>query len=213
MDFADEAYGDQSQADAAALLDGLLRVAQGVRLRSNEWLGRFQLNDGRHAVLMALASANDNGCSQAELAVKLGQSESNISTLIERMQRDGLVDRSRSEADRRKRVLLISAAGRRTLASVDVGRSAWAARLLKGIPVDNQRQLFGLLQQLGTSLEAPLPTQALPKPTTYNRLISAETESVVDPTDDPQSPQFALQQMLLALSSSAGVESNVKDVA
>lgn len=213
MDFADEAYSDQSQVDAAALLDGLLRVAQGVRLRSNEWLGRFQLNDGRHAVLMALASADQHGCSQAELAIKLGQSESNISTLIERMQRDGLVDRSRSEADRRKRVLLISAAGRRTLASVDVGRSAWALRLVKGIPAGDLTRLFELLQQLGACLEAPLPTQLTPKPITHNRLMPAETETAVDPTGDPQSPQFALQKMLLALSSSAGLESNVKDVA
>lgn len=213
MDFADEAYGEQSQADAAALLDGLLRVAQGVRLRSNEWLGRFQLNDGRHAVLMALASANENGCSQAELAVKLGQSESNISTLIERMQRDGLVDRLRSEADRRKRVLLISAAGRRTLASVDVGRSAWAARLLNGIAADDQTRLFRLLQQLGTCLEAPMSSPVAPKSTTYNRIVSDEADPRISPTDNPQSPQFALQQMLLALSSSAGVESNVKDVA
>ena len=66
--------------DSADLLNGLLRVSHIVRLRFNDWLGRFDLTEGRHSVLAALAHGGELGCSQAELAEHLGQSESNIST-------------------------------------------------------------------------------------------------------------------------------------
>lgn len=216
MEFADRAPSEHSLTEAAVLLEGLLRVSQIVRLRFNEWLARFELNDGRFAVLKTLANSEDGGCSQVDLAERLGQSESNVSTLIERMQRDGLVNRLRSEADRRKRVLLISPDGRSTLARVDESRAAWASRLLNGIPAADRSTFSALLRQLGCSLEAafelpPDAVEMMPK-------SSGGESSIVmshhhNPIDDPRSPQFALQKLLLALSSRSDNESIVRDVA
>lgn len=204
----------EGPVNSAALLDGLLRVSQIVRLRLNDWLGRFELNDGRHSVLAVLAGAAQEGCSQAELAERLGQSESNISTLIERMQRDGLVNRLRSNADRRKRVLLITSEGRSALESVDSSRSAWAGRLLNGISADDRPRLYALLQQLGSSLEISMnpPASRSNRPAKETTAFAAIGDRP-DPTDDPHSPQFALQKMLQALSSSRGEEPSEKDVA
>lgn len=221
MDVAERRTDVKPTVNSAALVDGLLRVSQIVRLRFNDWLGGFELNDGRHSVLAALAKAEQGGCSQADLAERLGQSESNISTLIERMQRDGLVNRLRSEADRRKRVLLITDAGRSTLESVDASRTAWAGKLLNGISVDDRPRLFGLLQQLASSLESSDSTDAPGISVFVTRNDSRNEDRSptvappvsVDPTDDPQSPQFALRKMLLALSAHAGEESNEKEAA
>lgn len=213
MDITERGFDEKTSVNSAALLDGLLRVSQIVRLRFNDWLGRFVLNDGRHAVLAALAHADHGGCSQAELAERLGQSESNISTLIERMQRDGLVDRLRSEADRRKRVLLITPAGRSTLESVEASRTVWAGRLLSGISVDDRPRLFSLLRQLGSSLESPASIAISALPESLAETSSTAANHRFDPTDDPHSPQFALRKMLLALSASANDLSNEKDAA
>jgi DNA-binding MarR family transcriptional regulator len=216
MESDDRGQSENASVNSAGLIDGLLRVSQIVRLRFNDWLGQFNLTDGRHAVLAALARAGEVGCSQAELADRLGQSESNISTLIERMQRDGLVDRSRSVADRRKRVLRVTSAGLASLESVDAKRTAWSGQLLSGIPTEECPKLLTLLQRLGESLE---PSFAIsPTAITSRSVLSDEGEPPVvkrrnDPTDDPRSPQFALRQMLLELSSSAGVESHEKDAA
>ncbi|WP_010588223.1 MarR family winged helix-turn-helix transcriptional regulator [Schlesneria paludicola] len=206
--------------NSAVLMDGLLRAAQIARFRFNDWLGHFELTEGRHAVLSALVRAGDGGCSQAELADSLGQSESNVSTLIERMQRDGLVSRSRSEFDRRKRILLVTAAGRTKLESVEAHRSAWAARLFQGISFDDQARLFTLLQRLGSSLE-PAFVSAL-----RQVIVPAVTPPVVpstdkvpsgadlsDPTGDPATPQFALRRMLLSLGSVTRNESRDKEAA
>lgn len=216
MDFGEHIRREEGPVNSAVLLDGLLRVSQIVRVRLNDWLGHFELNDGRHSVLAVLARADQEGCSQAELAEQLGQSESNISTLIERMQRDGLVNRLRSNADRRKRILLITPEGLSTLQSVDASRSAWAGRLLNGISADDRPRLHSLLQQLGTSLESTIATPAV---STVHESVPAEFAVLAamghqaDPIEDPHSPQFALRKMLLALSSSMGDESSEKDAA
>jgi DNA-binding MarR family transcriptional regulator len=206
MDFAERVLSKDPPSDSYSLLDGLLRVSQTARLRFNEWLAHFELNDGRYAVLTALASAEDSGCSQAELADRLGQSESNISTLIERMQRHGLVDRLRSEADRRKRVLLITVMGRSALANVDAERNTWSARMFSGIPAGDLQTLAVLLRKLGHRFEMSNNLTFVPStvPGSPSDGSSNATERPVDPTDDPRTPQFALAQMLLALSSSVG---------
>ena len=169
-----------------------------------------------YAVLKTLASTPDGGCSQAELAGHLGLSESNVSTLIERMDRDGLVSRLRSKADRRKRVLSVSPAGRLMLSRVELNQSKWAAQMLNGISGSQRSTLIALLRQLGRSLENASLGESGGLGTIR---IAAGTQSApvadhrADPIDDPKSPQFALQQMLLALSVHAGTDSMEKDVA
>ena len=212
MDSDGQLLDDESLFDSADLLDGLLRVSQIVRLRFNDWLGRFELNDGRHAVLVALAREEDGGCSQATLAETLGQSESNVSTLIERMQRDGLVSRSKSDADRRKRILQITPAGRAVLDSVDASRTAWSGRLLSGIRVNDRQQLLFLLKRIGDSLEPSYKDSKLSSAKSVST-TKTEFQSWDDSTNDRDSPQFALRQMLQSLSASGAVVSHEKEVA
>jgi DNA-binding MarR family transcriptional regulator len=216
MEFADRASSDDLPRASSLLFDVLIRVSQTLRLRWNVWLAEYGLNDGRYAVLKTLANAPAVGYSQAELAEQLGQSESNISTLIERMQRDGLVSRSRSDADRRKRILLISPAGLSNLSQVELKQPDWAARELRGMSIADRSLLNTLLQQLANSLQEA--REAVREETTtlrmseYTKSVSTENNRK-DPIDDPKSPQFALHQMLLALGVHAGTDSKEKDVA
>ena len=214
MDFADRSTSQSCMQDSLLLFDALLRVSQTLRLRMNAWLARFDLTDGRHAVLKSLANSAERGCSQADLAEKLGQSESNVSSLIERMQRDGLVHRLRSEQDRRKKVLLISPVGQQTLSRVEASMSNWALRELNGFSPTSQLTLLSLLKQLGGTLQGGSNAEDVPSLKLYSNVESLEAaDHPQDPIDDPKSPQFALQQMLLALSVHAGTDSMEKDVA
>ncbi len=217
MNVADHANENETQVNSTALLDGLLQVSQLVRLRLNEWLGQFDLNEGRYAVLSAVSKADERGYSQAELAKQLSQSASNISTLIERMASDGLVIRLQSDADRRKRVVSITEMGRSKLDSVDANRSEWARRLLSRVATTERPNVYSFLERFGTSLD---PSFAMPKYTATHPLKSsefaalAENENQGHLSDDPRSPQFALREMLSALSSSARDEFNqMKDAA
>ena len=137
------------------------------------------------------------------------------------MQRDGLVIRTRSDADRRKRVLQLTDEGHKVLASVDANRAGWARRVLSGIPAHEVPLLIQTLQQLGTSLEPSfaMPTSSLPqeaRPQSTSPLKeSPRSESIPgnSASEDEHSPQRAIRRMLLELSSSAVKDSQKKDAA
>lgn len=190
--------------EASETLDRLLRAATHIRLRLNEFLEQFSLTEVRYSVLVALRIASRTGLSQSELAEHLMQSESNISTLVERMQQEGLVDRLRSDADRRKRVLLLSPDGQRLLDRVEVGKRSWAARLLRAVPADDRSMLRLSVKQLGESFDGSTSAKSAPSATTlaeatcsHNDLVW--TECHASDGGELNSPHLALRQMLSAL--------------
>lgn len=132
----------------AELMAAVIKLASDWRMRLVDALAQCQLNDTRFAVLQAIAEIGPEGCSQTELAGALGNSESNISTLVDRMATDGLVERRRSAADRRKSLLLLSAAGRRMLAAGHGVYQRCAQGLLAGYPPARCRALTEQLVSL-----------------------------------------------------------------
>lgn len=212
MDLDGRSRRKEQDSESIQLLDGFLRVSQFVRLRFNDWLDRFNLNDGRHSVLAVLARTEAGVCTQAQLAERLGQSESNVSTLIERMQRDGLVSRTKSETDRRKRLLKITAAGRAILDAIDADRNEWAESLLKGFQVDDRARLLELVGRFGKMLDPSLVPPSRVSTEEVARKEAAK-RSEPDPSENPLSPQFALRQMLQALSLSGELEAQGQEAA
>ena len=216
MHFAGRVSDGDPKSTHYSQLDTLLRVSHEVRMRFNDWLAGYDLNEGRYAVLQILAKSSADGCSQTELADHLCQSESNVSTLIKRMQNSGLVRRSRSEVDRRKSILLISATGLSKLAQVDQNRFAWERTLFSGIPAADRARLFVLLQKLDDCLNASFKGGSENIVRFQHTTVGdspADQQQCHDPVEDPRSPQFALQQMLIALSVNTGIESIEREVA
>ena len=190
--------------EASETLDRLLRAAVHIRLRLAELLEQFALTEARYSVLVALRIASLIGLSQSELAERLMQSESNVSTLIERMQQEGLVDRLRSDADRRKRVLLLSPNGRRLLDRVDIAKRSWAARQLRAVPADDRSTLELLMRRLVESFDGGSGAKAGPSVPmlagatgTPDELVWSECHP--GDVDAMNSPHLALRQMLSAL--------------
>lgn len=191
--------------EASETLDLLLRAATHVRMRLSDFLGQYSLTEVRYSVLATLRVAAQAGLSQAELAERLMQSESNISTLIERMQQEGFVDRLRSDADRRKRVLFLSPSGQRLLDRVNAGKRAWADRLMSGLPADNRSTFRMLVKQLGESFYGNAVSKSSSSVTIQNEATLTHkelhwAECHLDDGDQLHSPHLALRQMLSALS-------------
>lgn len=178
------------------LMITLLHAASLVRQRLSEFLERFDLNEGRYLALDALSRAGARGLSQSDVADYLVQSESNVSSLIDRLHRDSLVDRTWSVTDRRKRVLLLTEAGQQLIDRVNAARQRWEESLLARISITHRQQmLYGLKllseQQGATGTSLPvggeIPERVeWPGHNTVNRR-------------DPNSPHFALEQMLSTL--------------
>jgi DNA-binding MarR family transcriptional regulator len=114
------------------------------------------LNESRYNVLDALRRKPSGTCSQTELATYLLQSESNLSTLLDRMKRDGLISRVRSESDRRIALIGLSIAGRDALARADLARHRVAAPVLRIFDDEHDVTLNEGLELLRQKLEATL---------------------------------------------------------
>jgi DNA-binding MarR family transcriptional regulator len=134
------------------LVSGVLRLACELRGRLGEELASCDLNDTRFALLRGIAAAGKEGCSQTELAQRLQHSESNVSTLLDRMDKNGLVRRSRSETDRRKTVIQLSSAGEKLLARGEAAYIQFASEILTEVGHSERDQLSQQLGDLCTSL-------------------------------------------------------------
>lgn len=171
-----------SRWECVSLLGALLEVVDGMRVRLSEFLARYDLSEGRFSILGTLRNQGGEGMSQADLADSLGQSESNISSHIDRLQRDGLVDRTWSPHDRRKRVLLLTPGGQVFADEVIEAHRVWAESVAGILTARERTALVSALQRLA------------------GPLVPRATLRLLNPPRDAQRPssppQLALQQML-----------------
>lgn len=108
------------------------------------------LNEARYRVLDSLDRRTRGECSQSELALQLLQSESNLSTLLERMSGDGLITRTRSQIDRRRSLIRMTPLGLEALSQANRTRSATIVRLLRFFsPVEIEQLSEGLRRLVG----------------------------------------------------------------
>jgi DNA-binding MarR family transcriptional regulator len=121
---------ENADETAVVIVQNVMRAAHRLRAILNSHFGQFELTDIRYAVLQAIRESASNGCSQKDLSNLLNQTESSISTLIERMRQSGLLYRLPSTVDRRRKVLLLSELGRETLARAEEIHSRRMAALL-----------------------------------------------------------------------------------
>ena len=118
------------------------------------------LNESRYNVLDALRRMPAGTCTQTELAARLLLSESNLSTLLERMRQDDLISRVRSETDRRKSLIGLTAAGREAQARADLARSRATATVLQELNEPQRAALCASLELLLQRLERELGVAA-----------------------------------------------------
>ena len=107
-----------SPSVAHRFLQQLAQAADDVRNRLFAVYGEFGLSGSWFELLQAVAAYGEAGCSQTELASRLGLAESSICTHVDRLQQEGLLHRFRSKQDRRRSLLLLSAEGQTRLAEV-----------------------------------------------------------------------------------------------
>jgi DNA-binding MarR family transcriptional regulator len=142
--------GEQTSGE---LVEAMLRLGQRLRGHLDGRFGAFGLSDARFAALSVIREAAPAGCTQAHLAAKLGQCESSISTLVERMRSSRLLYRLRAKSDRRKRVLMLTDDGRQLFDQGLAARDREADALFSRMSKEEQTQLATLLGRLFASLD------------------------------------------------------------
>lgn len=137
---------------ASEIVSNILKAAHRLRGILNSYYAEFGLTDIRFSVLQIIKQADVKGCTQSELAEQLQQSESSISTLVDRMRNSDLIYRLRSKSDRRKRVLILSDQGRSILDKVEKCHNEHMDKLLEPFQAEQKEELASLLKKLVTHL-------------------------------------------------------------
>jgi DNA-binding MarR family transcriptional regulator len=162
------------QVKPAEIVSDILRSAHRIRGVLAAHFAEFGLSDARFAVLQIVRDALPRGCTQTELAERLQQSESSVSTLVDRMRAADLLYRLRSKSDRRKCLLVLTDHARETLDKLEVCHHERMAELLSCYRTEQLRDLAVLLKILdselsrrelaGTDPPTPVASAVIPHP-------------------------------------------------
>jgi DNA-binding MarR family transcriptional regulator len=140
----------KQRLDAMAVADSLrptlLRLARELRREKIAGVSPQQVG-----LLVTIKYAP--GVTVGELAAEERVSTAAMSKRVSRLQRDGLVTRTKSEADRRRVGLTLTDEGQRTLRRVRSRRTAWLASRLSALTPTQLAAVGGAAEPLARLLE------------------------------------------------------------
>jgi len=135
-----------------ALLE-LLRTSECLWEASRLFFARWDLSASQFNILNLLADAPD-GCGQIELSRMLIMHRSNITGLVDRLEKRGLVERRILEGDRRARRVVATDAGLAVVREIlphyyQAAETVWA-----GLPSDGVQELVKQITLLRKNIES-----------------------------------------------------------
>ncbi len=128
-------------------------LAEVVRLQMRVYNQRFRATGLKQSQVTALIHLDRiEELSQTELADRLGMRKAATGTLIEGLEDKGLLERRRSQEDRRLQLVSITDAGRQVVDEVDHMAEELGTEYRRGITRSERRQLVSVLQRLRDNL-------------------------------------------------------------
>ena len=137
---------DENHPGYRALME-LLRTADTVWDASRIFFERWDLSPSQFNVLNLLR-LNPDGLSQTDLSRQLIMHRSNLTGLVDRLEKRGLVARREVAADRRAYSVVLTAAGTRLLREILPRYYEEATRVWDRLPARRATELIADLQQV-----------------------------------------------------------------
>lgn len=126
------------------------RVRAALREKFDTTLPRFDLL----AQLDAASVDFPRGLTMSELSRRLMVTNGNLTGLVDRLAREGLVTRVASAPDRRAQIVSLTPAGRRALDSMTPDHAEWIREMFGGLSDADRRALDSLLAKLKRSAQS-----------------------------------------------------------
>ena len=108
----------------------------------------YHLSEGKFCALIVLHQRGGNGMAPSELAEKVGVTRATISNMLQRMERDGLVDIRPAEQDGRGKIVKLTQAGRDFMEEILPPHYLRVSKLMEKLTEDEQKKLIMLLEKL-----------------------------------------------------------------
>lgn len=126
----------------------LLRASRGIEAEVRERLRlAYDITLPQFDVMAALARRSD-GITMTELSRYLMVSNGNVTGIVDRLVKDGLVERRASEHDRRATVVRLSDAGATAFAEMAAAHEGWVAERMGALDRSEVQALIGQLDRL-----------------------------------------------------------------
>jgi len=119
---------------------------------------RFGLTGPQLTVVKMLESLGD--LSLSSLSDHIKARNNTVTGIIDRMQREGLVKRERSETDRRVIFIRLTERGRQLARSIEVEPMEIFRQALESLPEDDVQQLFRILGRVQDAVRCGIERQA-----------------------------------------------------
>ncbi len=125
-----------------------------IRKRAREFFSGLGLTDVQFNVmkLIELQSGDANGLTQAELSRMLLVNRSNITSLIDRMERAGLVRRETVPNDRRIKLVTLTEKGRNSLLEIKDSYMEEVSRIMNALTEEELQSLVRVLGKIRKNL-------------------------------------------------------------
>jgi MarR family 2-MHQ and catechol resistance regulon transcriptional repressor len=151
---------DPALRDAVRAYVKLMRATRAVQARVEPMLAREGLTLTQLGVLEAIL--HKGPLTQRELGRKVLTSPGNMTDVIDKLERRGLVCRSREGADRRQVQVSLTEAGAALIRRIFPAHAADIGAAMAGLDHASIAQLDGLLRRLGMVAAQPLPCVDVP---------------------------------------------------
>lgn len=141
--------GAQDLQDACYALNLVARLLSTLIARE---LAAVRVTPGQLPVMLALADSN--AMTQAELARATQVEQSTMAVALARMEREGLVIKTRDLTHGRRVLVSLTAKGREILPAIQDARARIDQQSLQGIGAADRKQLGALLEQMARNLSS-----------------------------------------------------------
>lgn len=139
----------RSHRDVALKLFVVLsRAATAVNRHSDADIARHDLSPGEFAILEALYHRGT--LLLGEVQRKILVSSGGVTYLVDRLEKQGYVERQHCPTDRRARYAALTAKGRKLMDGIFPEHAEALQAALAGLTIEEKRQAIGLLRKLGT---------------------------------------------------------------
>jgi MarR family 2-MHQ and catechol resistance regulon transcriptional repressor len=139
----------------------LMRCANSVQARLERQLAKLGLTESQFGILEALLHLGS--VPQRELGRAIFKSRANVTTVVDNLERRGLVRRQRESADRRFVMVHLTAAGRTLVERVFPLQLRAIVHEFSVLTADEQDELGRLTKRLGLQLGARSASQVPPR--------------------------------------------------
>ena len=125
----------------------VMRTAEVISQRGTTLLKTFDLNANQYNVLRILRGSREAGLTCGQIGERMISRDPDITRLLDRLESRGLIDRERSEQDRRVVVARITPAGLDLLQTMDPEILSYNRHCFESFGAKKLRQLIELLEE------------------------------------------------------------------